>query len=101
MTKIDEIANKHYQELKHKGALSVRPSTKFVDGKDTGEPSLAVFVLKKKPMTKLKPDEVIPSNIEGIRTDVVELAPKTWKIGETGISMLSPEEQRRRASGVR
>ena len=39
---------------------------------------------------------MIPSEIEGILTDVVELAPTTWQAGKTAISQLHPEEQRRR-----
>lgn len=94
---------KHWPELKQvKGFLNAQISTKFVDGKDTGRICIAVFVDNKLKIGEgLKASEAVPKTIEGIETDVVELKPTTWKAGITGISQMSPEEQRRRSSGVR
>jgi hypothetical protein len=46
---------------------------KYVDGKGTGETSIAVLVLEKKALEQLKPEELVPPEIEGIKTDVIQV----------------------------
>jgi len=94
------------------GSLSVRISTKFVDGKDTGISSITFYVTKKedKPF-KLASDGKsgyvinkpmsIPKEIYGMPTDVVELSTPDFELGTTSVSSESPDEQRRKASGVK
>jgi len=53
------------------GVHAVGIGEKYVDGKPTGEPSILVLVVEKKPLGQLKPEEVVPSEIEGIKTDVL------------------------------
>ncbi|HYT77206.1 MAG TPA: hypothetical protein VEL79_20790 [Vicinamibacterales bacterium] len=45
------------------------------NGQPTGEVVIKVFVTRKRPAAELPPDEVIPSEIEGVPTDVVEMGP--------------------------
>lgn len=93
------IFQKHWQELKNrKGVLSVRVGTKFVNGVDTGEPAIIVYVVKKLARAG---KQSIPKDIEGISTDVVELSTKDYTLGETSLSKMTPVEQMFRASGVK
>ena len=54
------------------GVHCVAIGPKVVGGQLTAEPVIAVFVTKKKPLAEISPAEVIPAEIEGIKTDVVE-----------------------------
>jgi hypothetical protein len=90
-----EILSRHFKELKQKaGYLNSFVGTKFKDGKDTGQPAIVVFVSRKLPMAELAPEHILPTEIEGVPVDVIELAPKTWTAGRTSASELSPIEQR-------
>jgi C1A family cysteine protease len=96
-----EVLSRHWDELKNKANyLNSFVGTKFKDGKDTGVKSIVIYVSKKQPVAELAPEHIIPSEIEGIPTDVVELAPTTWKAGKTGISELSPEEQLKKLGAI-
>jgi hypothetical protein len=55
------------------GVHGVGVGEKYVNGKSTGEPSILILVAKKRPLEQLKPEEVVPSEIEGIKTDVIEV----------------------------
>jgi hypothetical protein len=57
------------------GVHAVGIGRKFVDGKRTEEISIAVFVLEKKPAANLPPEHVIPPEIDGVKTDVIEQRP--------------------------
>ena len=46
--------------------------SKFIAGKQKNELAIAVYVHKKLPLNALTPEQVIPSEIEGIPTDVEE-----------------------------
>lgn len=76
MANFDEIravkARAQTRLLAIPGVHSVAIGSKKVAGKKTAEMAIAVFVDKKKPASDLKPDEVIPAEIEGIKTDVIE-----------------------------
>jgi len=54
------------------GVHCVAIGPKLVAGQLTAEPVIVVFVTKKKPLVEVSPEEVIPPEIEGIKTDVVE-----------------------------
>lgn len=54
------------------GVHSVAIGAKRVAGKSTNEPAIAVFVVKKKDPSEIPAGQLIPSQIEGIPTDVVE-----------------------------
>ena len=74
--------------LKKRNVVSVGIGKKVVDGKDTGRVAVVVGVIKKVPLSKLKPKDVVPKTVEGRETDVVE-------IGE--IKALAEEEIDRKA----
>ncbi|RLI87756.1 MAG: hypothetical protein DRP01_01105 [Archaeoglobales archaeon] len=75
--------------------------TKVKNGRDTGEPCITVFVARKVKASELRPDELIPPEIDGKKTDVVELAPEDFEIGETKVGKLPPSVQKRIAGGVK
>jgi hypothetical protein len=52
-------------------AVGVGP--KIVGGEQTSEPAILVFLVKKKPLTEIPPNEVVPPEVEGVKTDVVEV----------------------------
>ncbi|HEV7509950.1 MAG TPA: hypothetical protein VGS07_34075 [Thermoanaerobaculia bacterium] len=57
------------------GVHAVGLGAKYAGGQRTREPAIMVFVEKKKPAGDLLPHEVIPSEIDGVKTDVMESAP--------------------------
>ena len=96
MAKIDEVLNRHWQELKalHPGILNVAIAEKFANGVNTHIPSITVYVAKKMPMASLQNSEKIPTSLEDIPVDVVELAPTTWTAGRTSVSEMHPADQK-------
>src|SRR5262249_54202416 len=54
------------------GVHAVGVGTKIIGGQFTQEPVVMVFVERKKPLAQLPPDEVIPAEIDGVRTDVYQ-----------------------------
>lgn len=54
------------------GVHAVAVGSKIVGGKPTDETSIIVMVVKKKPLSDLSPGEVIPAEIDGVKTDVYE-----------------------------
>jgi hypothetical protein len=54
------------------GVHAVGIGSKIIAGKRTDEPAIMVFVEKKRPLSELRPEEVIPEEIDGIKTDVYE-----------------------------
>jgi len=97
MVDIELVADQNHAALlkRHPGVLNTAVGKKIVDGKVTDEPAIIVYVEKKLPMAMLKDGEAMPKEIDGIKVDVVELAPTTWKAGKTPISLLPPSEQRK------
>ena len=95
MADIKEVLNRH-REIRniHPGILNIAAHTKIKDGKDTGVPAIVIYVAKKLPRAALSPEQTIPEEIDGVKTDVIELAPTTWKAGKTGVSEMHPEAQR-------
>jgi C1A family cysteine protease len=89
-----EVLSRYWEELKTKANyLNVAIGTKFKDGKDTGVPAIVVYVSKKVATAELSPEDTVPREIEGVPTDIVELAPTDWQAGKTDISQLHPAEQ--------
>jgi hypothetical protein len=58
--------------LRRPGVTGVDISSKKKDGVDTGELAIVVYVKKKKPASALKANELVPPQVEGVPTDVVE-----------------------------
>lgn len=57
---------------KYPGVHAVGIGHKITAGKKTGEMSIAVFVTRKRALSDLQPHEVVPTEIDGIKTDVIE-----------------------------
>lgn len=55
------------------GVHAVGIGGKVVGGERTAEPSIMVFLAEKKRLSDLAPHEVVPPDIDGVKTDVVEL----------------------------
>src|SRR5262245_12279767 len=58
--------------LGHPGVHSVGVGGKIVGGNQTSETAIIVYVVKKKPLSEVRLAEIIPSEIDGVKTDVVE-----------------------------
>ncbi len=54
------------------GVHAVAVGPKIVGGKRTNDMSIMVYLIKKKPLAELRPEEVIPVEIDGVKTDVIE-----------------------------
>jgi hypothetical protein len=92
-----EVLNRHWQELRGKAnVLNVALGTKWKAGKDTGIPAIIVLVRKKLLLAELSPKDIVPTELETVPTDIIEVAPITWEAGDTAISRLHPDLQRRR-----
>lgn len=97
MSNQKDALNKHWHELVNlPNVLNTAAGTKVKQGKDTGIPAIVVYVSKKVGEVELGAEQVVPKEIEGVPTDVIEIAPKTWTAGKTSISQLPPEDQLRR-----
>ncbi|RLC36750.1 hypothetical protein DRH29_03860 [candidate division Kazan bacterium] len=75
-TKIREVIEKHGKDLlKYPNVIgfSNLPQKRIRRGKVVDELVLRVYVTRKVPEHLLRKDEVIPKEIEGVRTDVVEI----------------------------
>jgi hypothetical protein len=55
------------------GVHAVGVGPKLVGGKSTGELAIKVYLVRKKPHGELTADEVIPAEIDGVKTDVVQM----------------------------
>jgi hypothetical protein len=55
------------------GVHAVGIGPKWVDGKPTTEPAIGVVLVRKRPLAEVPPDEVIPAEIDGVKTDVIEM----------------------------
>ena len=73
MEQIRKIKDKHEAELMKKaGVTGCAIGYKQVGGLQTDELCLVCYVKKKLPEKKLKKKDIIPKEIQGIATDVVE-----------------------------
>ena len=55
------------------GVHAVGIGRKVVAGEPTDELCIVVFLVEKKPLDRLAPEEVVPPEIDGVRTDIVEM----------------------------
>jgi len=68
--------------LRIPGVHAVGVGAKQVAGERTGDVAIAVFVERKRPLAELAPEERVPEEIEGVKTDVVEMpVPTTIQTG--------------------
>ena len=73
MQKLTEIQSRYVDELMGKrNVVGVAVGLKKVDGAYTEERALVVMVSEKLPSDQLTPDDLIPSEIEGVPVDVQE-----------------------------
>lgn len=100
------ILDRNWKDLiKLPNVLNVGLSTKWMGGIDTKLPCITLFVDRKVPedpeeakklgLEPLKPEHIAPQKLEGIPVDVVELSTKDYQLGETSVSRLPPDVQRR------
>lgn len=83
MEKQLEVQTNHNDDLLAKqGVQGTAIGEKWVDGKPTGKPAILVFVQKKHPadsiiskhvLTKFSESDLIPPEIDGVQTDVIEV----------------------------
>lgn len=93
---IEDVAERYHAVLKkRRNVLNIVISTKWVNGVDTGTPSITHVVSQKVDEKLLAAEDIIPKTIEGYLTDVIELKPVGWVAGKTRVSELSPKEQKR------
>ncbi|SES22229.1 hypothetical protein [Salipaludibacillus aurantiacus] len=67
--------------LRKKNVVGVGVGVKLKDGKPTGKPALVTFVTSKKPLESLDKEDVVPEEVDGVETDVVEIGMPTVQIG--------------------
>ncbi len=58
--------------LKKKGVVGCATGYKIIGGKKSNEPAVVCYVVKKKPRNELKDEDIVPAELEGVPTDVVE-----------------------------
>lgn len=70
---VKRVKEKHEQALMSKaGVVGCSIGYKEIDGKKTDKLSIVCYVREKKTEEELKRKDIIPKEIEGIPTDVVE-----------------------------
>lgn len=73
LEEVKKVREKHEASLmKREGVVGCAAGYKQVGGKKTDELCVVCFVVQKKPEEELRKQDVIPKNIEGVPTDVVE-----------------------------
>jgi hypothetical protein len=76
------LADETYRRLmSYPGVHTISVGAKRVGGRYTGTMSIQVLVTRKLPPHELRPDEMIPPEIQGVPTDVVEEGPATLLAG--------------------
>ena len=105
--KIYEVLEKHPELRNLPNVLNVSVGTKWVTDKVTGEmkntgiPSIVVYVIEKKELKALKKVNRVPKEIEGVPVDVIELSSEDFALTDTNPSKLPFTTQRRIAGGVK
>lgn len=64
------------------GVHTVAVGAKLVDGQPTEEPAIMVYVVRKRPLSEVPPNELIPPEIDGVKTDVIEAGRPRNKVEE-------------------
>ena len=62
-------------------------------GQPTGEPVIKVFVVKKRPLNELPPDQIVPAAFEGVPTDVVESGEDELLQGPPGVPLGTADDE--------
>lgn len=105
--KVYAVLEKHPELRNLPNVLNVNIGTKWVTDKvtgkmkDTGIPSIVVYVIEKKKLKLLKKTDRIPTELEGVPVDVIEFGNEDFALTDTNPSKLSVEVQRRLAGGVK
>ncbi|MGN6257344.1 MAG: hypothetical protein ACTHN3_06305 [Solirubrobacterales bacterium] len=80
------MAERDYLEIKERvaddllklgGVHAVGVGAKVTEGEPTGEPAIKVFVEEKLPLEEVAPEDRVPAEVEGVKTDVVEMPKPT------------------------
>lgn len=71
------------------GVHAVGVGQKIVGGQRTDEPAIIVFLVKKRPLSELAPEDVVPPEINGVKTDVIEMSVPTVGLDEDRIRPLA------------
>ncbi len=101
-----EEVEEHLRAYPHVLSFNI-DSTKWSDGKDTGEPCITVFVDEKVPLFDddgnrlLAVEDTLPKEINGIKIDIISLENPSFSVGKTGIGEKSPKIQKQVAGGLR
>lgn len=83
MERAEKILNEKWAEIVDKpNFVCAIGGSKEVDGVDTGEECIVIHVAKKIGKEDLKPDELMPTSLGGIPTDVREGIPKLVAIDD-------------------
>jgi len=75
------------------GVHAVGVGAKVVGGERTTEPAIIVFVVQKRSRSEIPPEEVVPAEIDGVKTDVIEA-------GIPQLNMALPDRSSYRGSGL-
>jgi hypothetical protein len=70
---------------KNTEVTGVSSGTKIRNGVNTGEPCIVVYVPKKKPLSELKPNEIIPKRIDGKLVDIQEAVFRALALMQTPV----------------
>jgi len=83
--------------LRLRNVTGVGVGIKYVKGRPTGEKCIVVFVSRKLPKEELNPRDIVPAEIEGVKTDVREAVfkalttpeekQKKWRPAKGGVSI--------------
>jgi hypothetical protein len=98
MTAIESVKQKWEKRLlKLANVTGVGIGKKYVKGKPTKETCIVIFVTRKLPKEALKPQDLVPAEIEGVKTDVREATfkalttpeekQKKWRPAKGGVSI--------------
>jgi hypothetical protein len=100
---INDVLDRNWAQIKEihpENILNVGIGEKFVNGVNTHEPSITVYVRKKLELAALSKKNVIPAGVENVPTNVIEFAPTTWIADKTSVSELHPVEQQHRMGAI-
>ena len=81
--RIQELLKKQYPNV-----IQISVSTKEVNGKDIDELCYSVLVKKKVRKERLEPDQIIPAEFEGFKTDVIPVETEVGYRGTTTFVIL-------------
>ncbi|WP_096190119.1 chymotrypsin family serine protease [Evansella halocellulosilytica] len=75
LAKVKKVKSKSNEEvmLKKQNVVGVGIGIKIQGGKSTDRPALITFVSNKQPLKSLSEEDVVPTTIEGVETDVIEI----------------------------